>query len=135
MIKRDISAFLQQSCYIVHADVLLTIDAVFKHKTKRREKEMRWQSVRSLKSRIIKAAYSELIYSVVVIVTRSVERIQPVTKGFVLQRGCVMRKPAFCICKGKDTDQLHSDLAADQHICFFILRTIPLLPKYEISSL
>ena len=39
------------------------------------------------------------------------------------------RKPAFCICKNKDTDQLHSNYAADQCLCFgYIDRTIPPLP-------
>ena len=38
----------------------------------------------------------------------------------------VMRKPAFCICENKD---------ADQRLCFcYIASTIPLLPKYIISS-
>ena len=47
-----------------------------------------------------------------------------------------MRKPAFCICENKDADQLHSNCAADQRLCFcYIDSTIPLLPKYEISSL
>ena len=48
----------------------------------------------------------------------------------------VMRKPAFCICENKDADQLHSNCEADQRLCFrYIDSTIPLLPKYEISSL
>ena len=39
----------------------------------------------------------------------------------------VMRKPAFCICENKDSDQ---------HLCFrYIDSIIPLVPKYEISSL
>ena len=47
-----------------------------------------------------------------------------------------MRKPAFCICENKDPDQLRSNCAADQRLCFrYIDITIPLLPKYEISSL
>ena len=29
-----------------------------------------------------------------------------------------MRKPAFCIYENKGADQLHSNLAANQHICF-----------------
>ena len=49
---------------------------------------------------------------------------------------CVMRKPAFCICKNKDADQLCSNLAADQHLCFrYIDSTIPLLPKFGIAKL
>ena len=48
----------------------------------------------------------------------------------------VVRKPAFCICKNKDADQLRGSREADQRLCFrYIDRTIPLLPKYEISSL
>ena len=48
----------------------------------------------------------------------------------------IMRKRAFSICKNKDADQLHSNCAADQPLCFrYIDRTIPLLPKSEISSL
>ena len=61
-----------------------------------------------------------------------------------------MRKPAFCICENKDTDQLrgdreelrgdreelHGDCKADQRLCFrFRDSKIPLLPKSEISSL
>ena len=30
----------------------------------------------------------------------------------------VVRKPAFCICENKDTDQLHGNREADQHLCF-----------------
>ena len=57
----------------------------------------------------------------------------------------VMRKPAFCICKNKDADQLRGDREADQlrgdreadqRLCFcYTDSTIPLLPKSEISSL
>ena len=50
--------------------------------------------------------------------------------------GLVVRKPAFCICKNKDADQLRGNREADQHLCFrYIDSTIPLLPKYKISSL
>ena len=46
-----------------------------------------------------------------------------------------MRKPAFCICENKDADQLRGNHEADQRLCFrYIDSTIPLLPKYEISS-
>ena len=49
---------------------------------------------------------------------------------------CVMRKPAFCICENKDADQLRSNYAADQRLCFrYTDSTIPLLPTSEISSL
>ena len=48
----------------------------------------------------------------------------------------VMRKLAFCICENKDTDQLRGNSEADQRFCFgFKDSTIPLLPKYENSSL
>ena len=48
----------------------------------------------------------------------------------------VMRKPAFCICKNKDADQLRGDREADQRLCFrYTDSTIPLLPKTEISIL
>ena len=47
-----------------------------------------------------------------------------------------MRKPDFCICEKKDTDQLRGDREADQRLCFrYIDSTIPLLSKSEISSL
>ena len=39
-----------------------------------------------------------------------------------------MRKPAFCICENKDTDQLRANREADQRLCFrYIDSTIPLL--------
>ena len=48
----------------------------------------------------------------------------------------VMRKPAFCICENKDTEQLRSNCAADQRLCFrYTDSTIPLLPTSENSSL
>ena len=48
----------------------------------------------------------------------------------------VMRKPAFCICENTDADQLRANREADQHLCFrYIDSTIPLLPKYKISTL
>ena len=41
-----------------------------------------------------------------------------------------MREPAFCICQNKGADQLRSNRAADQRLCFcYIESTIPLLPK------
>ena len=40
----------------------------------------------------------------------------------------VVRKPAFCICENKDTDQLCGNRTADQRLCFrYIDSTIPLL--------
>ena len=48
----------------------------------------------------------------------------------------VVRKPAFCICENKDADQLRGNGEADQLLCFrYMASTIPLLPKYKISSL
>ena len=48
----------------------------------------------------------------------------------------VMRKPAFCLCENKDADQLRGDREADQRLCFpYMASTIPVLLKYEISSL
>ena len=47
----------------------------------------------------------------------------------------VVRKPAFCICKNKDADQLRGNREADQRLCFcYIDSMIPLLSKSEISS-
>ena len=47
-----------------------------------------------------------------------------------------MRKPAFCICENKDTDQLRGNREADQCLCFrYIDSTISLLAKYDISCL
>ena len=48
----------------------------------------------------------------------------------------VMRKPMFCICENRDADQLRGNREADQRLCFpYLDSTIPLLPKYKISSL
>ena len=47
-----------------------------------------------------------------------------------------MRKPTICICENKDADQLRGNREADQRLCFrYLDSTIPLLPKYKISSL
>ena len=47
-----------------------------------------------------------------------------------------MRNPAFCICENKDPDQLRGDREADQRLCCrYTDTTIPILHKYEISSL
>ena len=46
-----------------------------------------------------------------------------------------MRKPTFCICENKDADQLCGNRTTDQRLCFrYLDSTIPLLPKYKISS-
>ena len=66
------------------------------------------------------------------------EIFQVLLKIFCLKlyMSLVMRKPAFCICKNKDADQLRGDREADQHLCLrYIESTIPLLPMYEISCL
>ena len=56
--------------------------------------------------------------------------------GLVSYLSLSIRKPAFCICQNKDADQLHGDGEADQRLCFrYIVSTIPLLHKSEISSL
>ena len=45
-------------------------------------------------------------------------------------------KTGFCICENKDADQLRGNCEADQLLCFrYTDSTIPLLPKYEITSL
>ena len=67
----------------------------------------------------------------------------PLNRGILIQcftskddMSRVMRKPAFCIYQNKDADQLRSNCAADQLLCFcYIDSTIPLLPISEISSL
>ena len=47
-----------------------------------------------------------------------------------------VRKPGFCIWENKDADQLRGNREADQRLCFrYMDSTIPLLPKYKISSL
>ena len=52
------------------------------------------------------------------------------------QMSLVMRKPDFCICENKDADQLRSNCAADQRLCFhYTDSTIPLLPKSKILSI
>ena len=48
----------------------------------------------------------------------------------------VVRKPAFCICENKDADQLRSNCAVDQRLCFrYMDSIIPLLSKSDIPSL
>ena len=43
--------------------------------------------------------------------------------------------PLVCICENKDADQLRDNREVDQRPCFrYIASTIPLLPKYKISS-
>ena len=48
----------------------------------------------------------------------------------------LMRKPGFSICENKDADQLRSNCAADQRLCFrYTDSNIPLLSKFKILSL
>ena len=64
------------------------------------------------------------------------ERNTALRGGGYNHMSCVMRKPAFCICENKDADQLRGNREADQRLCFhYTDSTIPLLSKYEISSL
>ena len=57
-------------------------------------------------------------------------------KTCFLHMSCNVRKPDFCICENKDTDQVSGNREADQRLCFHYMdSTIPLLPKSEISSL
>ena len=47
-----------------------------------------------------------------------------------------MRNPAFCMSENKGADQLRSNCAADQRLCFHYMdSTIPLHPKYKIKLL
>ena len=51
---------------------------------------------------------------------------------------CVMRKPTFCICENKDTDQLHGNCEADQRLCFHYIDYVQTLYflnlKFQASS-
>ena len=48
---------------------------------------------------------------------------------------CIIRKPAFGVCKNKGADQLSGKRRAGQCLYFgYIDSTIPLLSKSEISS-
>ena len=61
------------------------------------------------------------------------EEISKIILNYQMSRD--VRKPFFCICENKDADQLRGNREADQRLCFrYIDSTIPLLPKYEISS-
>ena len=54
----------------------------------------------------------------------------------MLRMSRIVRKPAFGICENKGADQLRGNREADQLLYFrYIDCTIPVLPKYEISSL
>ena len=46
-----------------------------------------------------------------------------------------VRKPDFCICENKDTDQLSGNREADQRLCFcYMDNTIPPLPKNKFQA-
>ena len=54
----------------------------------------------------------------------------------IIHESRVVRKTAFCICENKAADQLRGNREADQRLWFrYTDSTIPLLPKYKISSL
>ena len=56
----------------------------------------------------------------------------------VFRASCWHRYGHCCekTCKNKDADQLHTNCAADQRLCYhYIDRTIPPLPKSETLSL
>ena len=62
----------------------------------------------------------------------NVQRLEICLTSLIFQK----RFPAFCICENKDADQLRGNREADQRLCFrYIDSAIPLVPKYEISSL
>ena len=47
-----------------------------------------------------------------------------------------VRKPDFCIYENKAADQLCGNRTANQRLCFrYTDSTIPLLPKFDFSSL
>ena len=61
----------------------------------------------------------------------------PLSHELVHDISRVLRKPAFCICKNKGADQLHSNCTVDQRLCFrYTDSTIPLLQnlKFQASS-
>ena len=63
-------------------------------------------------------------------------RFKPFCNDAAYNMSLVMRKPAFCICKNKDEDQLRGNREADQRLCFrYTDNTVPLLRNSEISSL
>ena len=59
-------------------------------------------------------------------------RIKPLKDHMSL----IMRKPVFCICENKGTNQLNGNYEVDQHLCFrYVYNTTLLLLKSEISIL
>ena len=42
---------------------------------------------------------------------------------------CIMRKPVFCICENKGADQLRSNCAADQRLCFHYIDRAMSIPS------
>ena len=64
--------------------------------------------------------------------------INPLINALAIDRissnqGYQMMEPAVCICENKDADQLRSNCAADQRLCFrYKDSTIPLLFKLPV---
>ena len=77
------------------------------------------------------------IYNITIYLILSLKRMTSTLLGTdSYNMSLVVRKPAFCICENKDADQLRGNREADQRLCFrYTDSTIPLLPKFEISSL
>ena len=47
----------------------------------------------------------------------------------------VVRKPAFCICKNKDADQLRGNREADQRLCFRYLDSTFLIQNFKALTI
>ena len=71
---------------------------------------------------------------------KSMSRVKQIIKGVICcsYMSRVVRKPDFCICENKDADQLRSNCAADQRLCFrytdSTLSLYYLNPKFQASS-
>ena len=62
--------------------------------------------------------------------------IDSVEMGSLQQVFELWHEKTFFICEDKGADQLHGNRTADQGLCFrYIVSTIPLLPKSQISTL
>ena len=69
---------------------------------------------------------------ILLLITRNLVSVQ---RGFLFHFSRVVRNSAVYICENKDADQLRDNREADQCLCFrYTDSTIPLLPKYEVSS-
>ena len=52
------------------------------------------------------------------------------------QLSLVIRKPAFCLCENKGTNQLHSNYAAEQHLWFcYVANTNPQLSSTFVFAM